>query len=240
MIPLYIVTLKQLLRQSNLWYINIFAIASSEIAPAFAELFTFGEQEIAVIESVKASVYMSIILSSIFCVYKLMSKELNRHVAINIFSKPIEFKTFILAKYCSMLTVIGILCLFQSLWLLKHAWYLGWSYGGVKIAFSSLYGIYLQGACIMAFAMILSVYFNKVLSLSILISILFIPYMLPNEVLAGVSFILPALSWFDFSEMIYKNIQISATYLLYLTAYTIVFVSTCILIAEKLLQKREF
>ena len=240
MIPLYVITLKQLLRQSNLWYINIFAIVCSEIAPAFSELYAFGMKEIAVIEAVKASVYLSIILSAIFCVYKLMSKELNRNIAVNIFSKPIEIQTFIISKYLSMLTVIVILCIVQSLWLIKHAWYLNWSNAGIQSAYASLYGVLLQGACIIAFAMILAVSFNKFISLVALFSILFLPYLVPSDLLIWVSFILPALSWFDFSEMIYKNIRIDSTYLLYLTIYCVIYIITSIIIAEKLLKRREF
>jgi len=240
MVPLYIVTLKQLLRQSNLWYINIFAIVASEISPAFAELFTFGKKEIAVIESVKASVYLSVILSAIVCVYSLMSKELNHKVAVNIFAKPIEFKTFILAKYSAMLTLIMILCLFQAVWLWKHAYFLGWSSAGIKIAYASLYGVFLQGACILALAMILSVGFNRFLSVIVIILTLFLPYMVPSELIIWFSFILPALSWFDFSEMVYKNVSINVTYLVYLSIYCVIYCVTAILIAEKILERKEF
>lgn len=240
MVPLYIVTLKQLLRQSNLWYINIFAIAASEISPAFAELFTFGNKEIAVIESVKASVYLSVILSAIVCVYSLMSKELNHKVAVNIFAKPIDFKTFILSKYLAMLSLIVILCIFQACWLFKHAHFLNWSSDGLRMAFVSLYGVFLQGACIIALAMMLSVTFNKFLSLTIIIVILFLPYMIPSKLLICFSFILPALSWFDFSEMIYKNISVSATYLMYLSFYCVIYSLSSILIAEKILERKEF
>jgi ABC-type transport system involved in multi-copper enzyme maturation permease subunit len=240
MLPIYLVTLKQLLRQSNLWYVNIFAIVTSEIAPAFAELFTFGNKEIAVIESVKASVYLSVILSAIVCIYKIMSKELNLKVAVNIFAKPIEFKTFMLAKYLGMMTVIIILCLFQAILVYKHSWYLNWSPEGINIAFASLYGVFLQGACLISFAMMLSVAFNKFFSLFLIILVLFIPYMIPNEVLIWVSFVIPALSWFDFSEMVYKNIPVGLPYLCLLSMYCIFYSVFSIFIADILLKRKEF
>lgn len=237
---IFFTTLRQLLRQSNLWLINIFAIVTSEFSPAFAELFTFGNAENAVIESIKASLYLAIIITSILCIYRLLSSELNDKIAINLFAKPISFMDFLLGKYLAMLIVILIVSLFQAIWLVKHAYFLDWSSLGVKLAFTSLFGVFLQGACLIAFSMMLALVFNKGISIILLILSLFISYLVPSDILIVLSAFFPALSFFDFSELIYKKVDFSINFIGLLTLYSIVYIYFCLKLSEFFFKKKEF
>ncbi|MBF0196868.1 MAG: hypothetical protein HQL32_04130 [Planctomycetes bacterium] len=240
MFSIYLITLKQLLRHSTIWYINLFAIVSSELAPPFAELFTFGRVELAVIDAVQACVYVGILLSAINACYALMGKELNEKVALTLFTKPLSMHSFVLGKYWALLSCILIVCMVQSLWMYKQAFVLGWSNLGFMIALMAIYSVFCQGVILLSLAVFLTASIGPLLGIFTLISLWLIGYIVPQSFLPYICWAVPPFKWYDLSPVIYEGRMVSGVYLLLLGIFALAYSSFCVILAARVLKRKEF
>jgi len=240
MTRLYWMNLRQLLRERHLWYINLFVIIISEIAPAFAELFTFGKVDVAIIECASACVYVGVLLFVITSCFHLLGKELNERVALTMFSKPISIRGFILAKFSAILTAVTIIFMFQSLLVWKQFIVYELSDESLRMAFYWLFCVYLQGIILLALSMTLTVLVGPIIGLLFTFLMLTFPYLWTLTPLAWVCWFIPAFPWFDLSNALYKGNAVPGTYILGLTIYATLYTLACLIISVKSIKTKEF
>jgi ABC-type transport system involved in multi-copper enzyme maturation permease subunit len=240
MFRLFWLNLRQLLRQRHLWYINFFVIVVSEIAPAFAELFTFGKVEVAIIECASACVYTGVLLFVITSCFHLLGKELNERVALTMFSKPISMRMFILIKFCSLLSAVTVIFLFQALFVCKQFYVFGLSQQGLLMALYWLFCVYLQGVIILAISVGLTILSSPILGLVLTFVIMILPYFWTFTSLVWVCWIIPALPWFDLSNALYKGNQVPFHYIASLFAYSVLYTLVWLILSTKWIKAKEF
>lgn len=232
--------LRQLLRERHLWYINLFIIVVSEVAPAFAELFTFGKVDVAIIECASACVYLGVLLFVITSCFHLLGKELNEKVALTMFSKPIHMRTFIMAKFFSILAAVTVIFLFQSIWVWKQFYIYDIDSSSLKTAFIWLLCVYLQGVILLAMSMGLTVLAGPIIGILCTFILMTLPYVWSLTSLVWVSWILPAFPWFDISNALYKGVDVPFSYALLLIGYAIFYSSSWLFVSVKAIEAKEF
>lgn len=237
---LYKLTIRQLLRQANIWYINLFAFISIEISPSFAELFTFGRTEVAVIDAVQACVFLNVLVFALLGSYTLFYLEFKRKVAFNLFSRPVEVSAFMFAKFLALLTFLLLACLFQAVLILKHAYLLNWSYNGVYLALCSLWSVFWQGVIFLSISVTFAVIFGDIIGIFGAIFLLFLGYTIPTQVLAYTCFLIPAIPWYDLSLAVYGKELLSLTYMLFLSLYACSYSSFIIYLAIIYVKLKKF
>jgi len=240
MLHLYWITLRQLLRQSSLWWLNIFVIAFSEIAPAFAEVFCFGKVEQAIIDCSTATVYLAILLSVVTCSYQLLAKEFNEKVALTLFTKPLSLLEILLAKYFALLTTLLLITAVQTIMITKHAYTYELSGESWKSLFIAMYAVLLQGLILQSLGLMFSCRFHGVASLYLTLSMILLGQTFPSYLLSWVSFFIPGLQWYDLSYWIYNNHPIPLSYMGNLTLYAFAYSAFMVYMGAFFLKKREF
>lgn len=240
MFPVYALTLKQLIRQSHLWYIILFAIISIEIAPAFAELFTFGKTELAVIDALQATFFMIVLLSVVSSSYSLLGKELNQRIAMTLLTKPIHYQKVIYAKYLALLTSLVVISFFLGLCILKQAWVLEWQNLSIKLAFYSVVGIFFQGTIILSLSMALSIVLGPLYAVLLTLALTFAGFFFPIHLIKYVCFIIPAMPWFDLSVPIYSQTDIPIWFMGKLILYSVTYSGLMLYLSKLSLERKEF
>ena len=240
MFHLYWITLRQLLRQSSLWWLNLFVIAFSEIAPAFAEVFSFGKVEQAIVDCSTATVYFAVLLSVVTSSYQLLAKEFNEKVALTLFTKPLSLLEILLSKYFALLTTLFIIALVQTLMVMKHAYTYELSENSWKTLFFAIYSVFLQGLILQSLGLMFSCRFHGLSSLYLTLFMIFLGQTFPIKLIFWVSFAIPALQWFDLSYWIYNGHPIPSMYLFNLTLYALGYSGLMVVLASFFLQKKEF
>lgn len=237
---LYWITLRQLLRQSSLWWLNIFVIAFSEIAPAFAEVFSFGKVEQAIVDCSTATVYFAVLLSVVTTSYQLLAKEFNERVALTLFTKPLSLLEILLAKYFALLTTLFIIASVQALMILKHAFTYELSPESWSNLINALYTVFLQGLILQSLGLMFSCRFHGLSSLYLTMGMIILGQMLPSKLLVWICFLVPGLQWYDLSYWIYNNLAVPTGYLPSLTLYALSFSSLMVVLGSFFLRQREF
>ena len=237
---LYLITLKQMLRHSTLWYIILFSLVSSEIAPAFAELFTFGRVEVAVIDASQACVYLGVLLATVNGCYSLMGKELNEKVALTLFTKPITLSSFVWAKYASLISGLLVLVTVQGVWLYKQSIVLEWTSLGLSNALFALGSVFFQGIILLSVAILFTIRFGGLVGVIITLLFCCLSYIFPQNILPWICPLLPALPWYDLSPVIYSAKPVSGLYFILISLYAIVYSTASLFFATKILERRDF
>lgn len=240
MLQLYWITLRQLLRQSSIWWLNLFVIAFSEIAPAFAEVFSFGKVEQSIVDCATATVYLAVLLTVVTSSYQLLAKEFNERVALTLFTKPLSLLEILLSKYLALLTTLFMVSIIQSLMVLKHAYVYDLSLESWKNLFIAMYAVFLQGLILQSLGLMFSCRFHGVSSLYLTLGMILLGQTLPSHLLSWSSFIIPALQWYDLSYWIYNNHPVSLSYLGNLSLYALAYSSLMVVLGSSFLKKREF
>jgi len=240
MLHLYWINLRQLLRQPSLWWLNLFVIAFSEVAPAFAEVFSFGKVEQAIVDCSTATVYTAILLSVVTSSYQLLAKEFNEKVALTLFTKPLSTLEILLSKYFALLTTLAIIGAVQALMILKHAITYELSGASWVNLVISIYAVLLQGLILQSLGLMFSCRFHGVSSLYLTIGFILLGQTLPPFLLSWVCFMIPGLQWYDLSYWIYNNHAIPVDYLVHLSLYALSFSGLMVVLGAYFLEKREF
>jgi|SaaInlStandDraft_1057018.scaffolds.fasta_scaffold17908_4 ABC-type transport system involved in multi-copper enzyme maturation permease subunit len=240
MLHLYWITLRQLLRQSALWWLNLFVIAFSEIAPAFAEVFCFGKVEQAIVDCSTATVYLAVLLSVVTTSYQLLAKEFNERVALTLFTKPLSLLEILLAKYFALLTTLFIIAMVQGLMILKHAYTYELSHESWFSLATALYAVFLQGLILQSLGLMFSCRFHGLSSLYLTLGMILLGQTVPPYFLSWTCFFIPGLQWYDLSYWIYNNHSIPMEYLANLSLYAIAYSGLMVVLGSYFLDKREF
>ena len=240
MLSIYQITLRQMVRQTHLWIILMFAIISLELSPAFAELFAFGKTEVAVIDTLQATYFLIILLTVVSSSYTLLGRELSQRMAITLFTKPIPIHVVLYSKFLALLSSLLVVSFFLGLWILKQAWYLHWPFIGVQLAFCSMISIFFQGMMILSLSIALSISLGPLFAVMLTIIMAFAGFFMPIHALKFVCFIIPALPWFDLSFPIYTQSKISLFFMLKLMAYAAPYSMFMIYLSRCFLNKKDF
>lgn len=240
MSTVYLLTLRQLLRQPHLWYLMLFALLAIEISPAWAEVYAFGRSEVAVIDTLQATFFVIVLLSVVTSSYSLLGRELGHRIAMTLFTKPIEFHSVLYAKYLALLTSLLFVCLFLGLWMLKQAWYLDWQFIGIKLAFYSMICIFFQGMMILSLSIAWSVSVGPLFSVLLTMLMTFAGYFMPIQYLKYICFFVPATPWFELSTPIAKMEDVPLSFMLFMVLYSVCFSALMIHLSKIFLSRKEF
>lgn len=240
MIRLYWITLRQLLRQPIFWVINVSIIVISEISPAFAEIFSFGRVEQAVMDTSRASVYMAVWLTALVCSYQLLSKEINEKVALSLFTTPLGPLGFLSSKAAALFTTLTLVFMVQGTMIFKHSWTYEWTSEGIFFLLFNLYTVLLQGLMLLSLSIMCSCVIHGIRSLYLAIVLMVAGSMVPEPWSLGLSWLCPLLGWFDLSYWMYHRVEIPFLLVFALTAYALAYSCWMIWVGSQWLSRRDY
>lgn len=240
MFPIYKMTLKQILHLPLLWWSMISVVVLSEITPSFAEVTAFGNVKQAVLDCAQATSWGSILVTIVMSSYLTLGKELDEKVALTVFTKPLSFRAFLLAKTMALTTGISLVFLIQALMISRLGWIYNWENSSYWSFATTLWLILVQGLMLLSLNILVSTIFKSASSLWITAAIWILPLILPSSSYPWFCWLFPIWVWFDVSYEIYHSIELSKAHLFYLSLYGILYAFAWIEISSYMLKKRQF
>jgi ABC-type transport system involved in multi-copper enzyme maturation permease subunit len=240
MLSIYKMTLNQILRLPLLWWSMMSVIVLSEIMPSFAEVTAFGNVKQAVLDCAQATAWGSILITIVMSSYMTLGKELDERVALTVFTKPISFRTFLLAKIMALTTGITLVFLIQALMISRLGWIYEWESSSYWTFATTLWLILVQGMMLLSINTLASTVFKSASSLWITVAIWALPLVLPPSFYPWVCWACPMWVWFDVSFEIYHNIKLSTSTIFFLSLYGLLYSGCWLELSSWALKKRQF
>lgn len=248
-------TFRELVRSKVLYAVFLFAAALVFVASLFGAV-TIGDQILVIKDFGLFSISISSVVFAVIAGASLLSKELSRKTIYNVLSKPVHRYEFIVGKFLGILAAVTLLLSLMGISLVAYVSVfqgrLDWSLG---IAF---FGIVLEMVILCAAALFFSsIVVTPVLSglftcgvflagRSVEYLLYFIQEQLVEglyaQMLKGLYAVLPHLSALNLSASVVFGAERLPTrqHLMNLTAYSIGYAATLLVLATIFFRKREF
>ena len=233
-------TLRQLIRVPLLWWLLVAVMVISELAPSFAEIVAWGNAEKSILDCAQATAWAGILMSVVLSTHMILGKELDEKVALSLFVKPLKTSSFLYGKYAALLLASLIIFFIQALMVVRLGWIYHWSSQGYLYLLASLMTVFFQGMMLLSVSVLMNCWLGNVVSLWAVAIFWLLCLWIPAELHFPLAMIFPMWTWFDMTEVIYKNLAIPWGTLGILCIYALVYSCGMLTLSEKILQRRQY
>lgn len=252
-------TFKEAIRDKVLYNLLFFALLLISVSLLFATL-TVGDRSKIIIDLGLASINVFGLLISVFLGIGLISKEIEKRTIFTIIAKPVPRYQFLTGKYIGLLititvnTVIMGIGLYIALMLNEYLWGHGIRNVNVEI-WKAIYLILIEFMVMTAIAILFSTFSSSsTLSAIFTLAAYVVGHLTEDIKLIGdksaslsvkavinfIYYILPNLDNFNIKGRVVYGLEVSLSYITYVTLYGLLYIACLLLLAGIIFQKRDF